>query len=152
MNPGEAALGCAFQPEVRARRLLVPERQLAPALLAALTDRQLMLIAEEPPVAKEEMGRFTQVYTYCPPDRVGSMEVVPGEGKDGLDLLRLTLVNGNARHAIDSKVGAGKASEFARLSRSVDEAVRKQQAVGLRGRPEPPMEEEYFSNQSHRRH
>ena len=47
LAPGERLLALAFQPGLWTRRLLISRRQVAPAIVMALTDRHVSLIEEE---------------------------------------------------------------------------------------------------------
>ena len=75
MLPAEMLLDVAFQPEVRSRRFFFLERQVMPPLLAAITNRQFLLVTEEPPASVERLGRFSEIYSYCPHQRIDSLIV-----------------------------------------------------------------------------
>lgn len=95
---GEAIIELAFQPEMRAHWLRFFTRQVAPPLLVALTDRQLLLITEEQSQWKTRAGRegigmskYSSIYTYCPLSKVTSLEVSPAI-EDGYANLCVTLM------------------------------------------------------------
>lgn len=133
MHREEVVIKYAFQPEIRARHLIFFRRQVAPTLLAVLTDRQFMLIAEEPSAAGEELGKFTEVYTYCPLSRIKSLTIEPCVEREGLAEFRLILVNGNARFTINSIVSTNLMSQFGRLCRFVINFVKEQRTVKAGG-------------------
>jgi hypothetical protein len=119
--PKEVLLGFAFQPEVRARRFLLLERQVMPPFLAALTDRQFVTITEEPPAAFESLGQFSQIHTYCPHSRIKSATVRTNRGERKFAEFDLTLGNGNARYYVKTKVTGDLAAKFEALCRSTNE-------------------------------
>jgi hypothetical protein len=119
----EVLLGIAFQPEVRTRQFLLLERQVVPPLLAALTDRQFLTITEEPPAASERIGRFSQIYTYCPYSKIRSVKVQTSDGKKRLAELHLNLGNENARYDVRSKVTKTLAPRFGELCRLTNEFI-----------------------------
>lgn len=129
LSSKEVLLGVAFQPEVRARRFLLLERQLAPPLLAALTDRQLLMITEEPPAAFERLGQFSEIYTYCPHSQVGSATVRRNDEKDEFAELHLTMASGEARYVINSRLTTGLAPSFDELCTLTNKLVVQHERV-----------------------
>jgi hypothetical protein len=129
LEPGETLLGFAFQPEVRTRRLLLLERQLIPPVLAALTDRQFLIITEEPPAASERLGKFSEIYTYCPHSKIRSATVRRNDEKAEYAELHLTMANGAARYSISSKLTAVLAPRFDELCSLANELVVQHELV-----------------------
>jgi hypothetical protein len=125
LTPEEVVLKLAFQPEVRSRRFLAFERQIMPPVLAALTTRQFLLITEEPPVAREQLGTFTEVYTYCPHSKIESVAVETGEKEEGIAELHVTLANRNARFSVRSRVSTDLAPPFITLRDAVNDFITK---------------------------
>jgi hypothetical protein len=120
--PGEQTVSVAFQPEIRKRGFLL-NRQIAPPMLVALTDRQLLLLTEEPAGVFEKLGRYTKIYTYCPRSRVDFVDVVRRSGSVPLAVFRLTLRNENISFPIEAIVSAELASEFDSFCDSVRSGI-----------------------------
>jgi hypothetical protein len=120
LRPDEVVLGVAFQPEMRVRRLLLLERQVLPPVLAALTNRQFLMITEEPPAASEKLGRFSEIYTYCPFPKLKLAIVRADYDREEFAELRLTLGNKEARYYVRAKVTASLAPNFMELCRATD--------------------------------
>ena len=116
MRRNEQLLAIAFQPEVRARRLLLLERQVMPPLLAATTDHQFLLVTEEPPASVERLGRSSEIYTYCPHKRIES--VIVENDNEGFPRLIVVLKNENARFVITSLFTTGVLPEFKQVCES----------------------------------
>jgi hypothetical protein len=129
LSSKEVLLATAFQPEVRARRFLLLERQLAPPLLAALTDRQLLMITEEPPAAFERLGQFSEIYTYCPHSKIRSARVRRNDEKDEFAELHLTMANEEARYFMSFKLSAGLAPRFDELCTLTNKLVVQHERV-----------------------
>lgn len=129
LSSKEVLLATAFQPEVRARRFLLLERQLAPPLLAALTDRQLLMITEAPPAAFERLGQFSEIYTYCPHSKVISVTVRRNDEKDESAELHLIMANGEARYVINSKLTTGLTPRFDELCSLTNKLVVQHERV-----------------------
>jgi hypothetical protein len=123
LRPKEVLLGFAFQPEVRVRRLLLLERQVLPPVLAALTNRQFLTITEEPPAASERMGRFSEIYTYCPIPKLKLAIVQADYDREEFAELRLTLGNKEARYYVRAKVTPSLAPRFMELCRATDKLI-----------------------------
>ena len=118
MLADEVPLHIAFQPEVRTRRFLMLERQVMPPLLAAITNRQFLLVTEERPTSVERLGRVSTIYTYCPHQRIESLIVEANEDEE-LARLVLTLANESARFVINAVVGKELVPRFRELSEFV---------------------------------
>jgi hypothetical protein len=129
LSSKEVLLATAFQPEVRARRFLLLERQLAPPLLAALTDRQFLMITEEPPAAFERLGQFSEIYTYCPHSKIKSVRVRRSNAKDEFAELHLTMANGEARYSMSLKLTARLAPRFDELCTLTNQLVAQHERV-----------------------
>ena len=120
---GEVPSSLAFQPEVRAPRFrlfrVLPlfERQVVPPLLAVLTNRELLLIAEERMHGRAHLERYGEVFTYCPLSRVDTMTIRPRDDASDLRDLRLDLAVAHGHHRIDAVVTAARVPEFERLGR-----------------------------------
>lgn len=118
MLADELPLHLAFQPEVRTRRFLILERQVMPPLLAAVTNRQFLLVTEEPPTSVERLGRVSAIYTYCPHERIESLNVEPNEHEEHARLV-LTLANESAGFVINSVVSKELVPKFRELCQFV---------------------------------
>jgi hypothetical protein len=125
LAPGETVIDLVFQPELRARRLGILERQVVPPLLAALTDRQVLLIAEEPAKTRAALEKYSEVSIYCPLSRVDSLTLAPHGADRELADFTVALVNGDARFPITSVVGEAQVPEFERYCHSVRSYVEK---------------------------
>jgi hypothetical protein len=130
LRPKEVLLGSAFQPEVRARRLLVLERQVVAPLLAALTDRQFLTITEEPPASREKTGKFTEIYTYCPHRTIVLLAVEANSQAEEFAQLCVTLANGQARFSTGLKLSASVAPPFEQLCRLANDFLASHRPVG----------------------
>lgn len=118
MLADEVPLHLAFQPEIRTRRFLMLERQVMPPLLAAMTNRQFLLVTEEPPTSVERLGRVNAIYTYCPHERIESLNVEANEHEEHARLV-LTLANESARFVINAVVSKDLGPKFRELSKFV---------------------------------
>lgn len=114
MVPDELLLKIAFQPEVRTRRFLFLQRQVMPPLLAAITNRQFFLVTEEPPASVERLGRFSEIYTYCPHERIDSL-IAESNDNEKFPQLVLTLTNESARFVIRQVVSREELPIFREL-------------------------------------
>jgi hypothetical protein len=118
LEPDEALIGHVFQPELSASRLGMFGRyklQLAPPLLVALTDRQMLLITEEPASREGHLARYSWVFVYCPLSRIGSFTVLPQHEETELAEVRLTLINESASYDINSTVSTDLLPQFSTL-------------------------------------
>ena len=62
LAPGERLLALAFQPGLWTRRLLISRRQVAPAIVMALTDRHVSLIEEERALTSKPSYGWTFIF------------------------------------------------------------------------------------------
>ena len=118
MLADEVPLHIAFQPEVRTRRFLMLERQVMPPLLAAITNRQFLLVTEERPTSVERLGRVSTIYTYCPHEQIESLIVEANEHEEHARLV-LTLENESARFVINAVVSKELVPKFRELCQFV---------------------------------
>lgn len=125
LNDDESVCAYAFQPEVRARRFLVLERQVVPPLLATLTNRQFLFIAEEEPLARERLGEYSEIYTYFPLSRLGSLTVVDSPKENGLSDVQLTLIKDSVQLKIKKTISSDLLSSWSDLSSSVNALLRQ---------------------------
>jgi hypothetical protein len=76
LQPGERLLGFVFQPGIWTRRWRFFPHQVSATTLLALTDRQLIILAED------KMGRqanYGWIFTFCPLAGVAGIELIPVE-------------------------------------------------------------------------
>jgi hypothetical protein len=73
LQPDEKLIGFVFQPRVFMRYVRVIRRQLAPASLMALTDKQLIIIEE----GMSSATSYGYVFTYCPRANVADIDFKP---------------------------------------------------------------------------
>ncbi|WP_352430056.1 hypothetical protein [Pyrinomonas sp.] len=125
----EKMLELAFQPEIRARRFIMIT-QLAPPTLLALTDRQFLCITEEPPIARERLGKYSSVYVYCPLPRLDSLALEADRERRGLADLGIDLVNDRARFRLSVKISGDDLARFALFCRRTMEALNKSASEG----------------------
>ncbi|HCX29946.1 MAG TPA: hypothetical protein DHU55_09300 [Blastocatellia bacterium] len=119
----EKVISYAFQPELRRRRLLLLSKQVAAPLLVALTDRQLLWLTEEPAVAFERLGEYSEIYTYCPLSRLRSI-AVERRGEAQIAAVRLSLTNESASFSREAFISSDMASVFESFCRAVEFEVR----------------------------
>jgi hypothetical protein len=119
----EKVISYAFQPELRRRRLLLLSKQVAAPLLVALTDRQLLWLTEEPAVAFERLGEYSEIYTYSPLSRLRSI-AVERRGEAQIVALRLSLTNESASFSREALISLDMASEFESFCRTAEFEVR----------------------------
>lgn len=116
----EKVIEFAFQPEIRVSHFLFSDEQIAPPSLAVLTDREFLLITQEP-VAQELLGEYGKTFAYCPLSRLQSVEIKLRPAEQELADFRIMLANGDALLTITSVIGAELAPQFDRLSELVSE-------------------------------
>jgi hypothetical protein len=114
--PGERVFEYAFQPEIRASRLIFYNEQIAPPFLVVITDRQVIVIVEEAATSRMPVEQYGETYHYCPIERYDNMDVIRKGPKIDLSDFHLSLVNGNARQIIESQVESAFVPQFACLS------------------------------------
>lgn len=130
MLTDELPLHLAFQPEVRTRRFLILEQQVMPPLLAAITNRQFLLVTEEPPTSVERLGRVSAIYTYCPHERIESLTAETNEHEE-CARLALTLANESTRFVIKEAVSKEMFPRFRELCESVTGVLERRSASML---------------------
>lgn len=74
LQAGERLLGCVIQPPIMGRWLGVLRRKIAPPVLLALTDKQLIWI-EEGMTSATALGWYI---TFCPRPRIAGFAIRPG--------------------------------------------------------------------------
>ncbi len=74
LQPDEHLLGVIHQPPIRERLRMSFSRQIAPAALLALTDRQLIICCE---AKTNEPNSYGWVFTFLPIETIDTIEVIP---------------------------------------------------------------------------
>jgi hypothetical protein len=72
LQPGERLMGFVFQPGIWTRRWRFFWRQVSATTLLALTDHQLVILAEE---KKGKQANYSWIFTFCPLASVAGIEL-----------------------------------------------------------------------------